>query len=59
MDSRESVPVRDAHDGGFVTKLRSDVCRMVCFLYRMLSAFYVACVLQRWCARGVRSELAN
>ena len=29
MDSRESVLVRDAHDGGFVTKLRPDVRRIV------------------------------
>ena len=50
MDSRESFLVRDAHDGGFVTKLRSDVCRM-------LSALYVACFLRSmshgFCSAGV------
>ncbi len=30
-----------------------------CVVCRMLSAFYVAWFLQRWCARGVRSEMAS
>jgi hypothetical protein len=50
MDCRESFLVRDAHDGGFVTELRSDVCRM-------LSALYVTCFLRSmshgFCSAGV------
>ncbi len=50
MDSPESVLVRDAHDGRFVTELRPDVCRMV-------SALYVAWFLRRMlhgvCSAGV------
>ena len=51
MDSPESVLVRDAHDGGFVTKLRSDVRRMV------VSALDIACFLRcmphGFCSAGV------
>ncbi len=50
MDYRESVLVRDALDGGFITKLRSDVRRMV-------SAFDVAwflrCMSHGFCSAGV------
>ena len=46
MDSRESFLVRDAHDGGFVTKLRSDVRRMVSALY---VAWFLRCMLHGFC----------
>jgi hypothetical protein len=49
MDSRESVLVRDAHDGGFVTELRPDVRRMV------VPALYVAWFVR--CSRLVSAAL--
>ena len=60
LDSRESVLVRDAHDGGFVTKLRPDV-RAWLFLRCMSHGLcaVVAWFLQRWCTRGVRPQLAS
>jgi hypothetical protein len=50
MDSRESVPVRDAHGGGFVTELRPDVRRMVSALY---VAWFLRCMSHGFCSAGV------
>ena len=50
MDIRESVLVRDAHDGGFVTELRPDVCRMVSALY---VAWFLRRMLHVFCSAGV------